>query len=41
MLILAWLLVRGLWTLLLAIVDDLLVLARLKWRPSMGRARWS
>ena len=40
MLILAWLLVRGLAALVLAILDDLLVIARLKWRPPMGRARW-
>jgi len=38
--IVVWLLVRGLAALLLAIIDDLLVLARLKWRPPMGRARW-
>jgi len=43
MLILVWLLVRGLVALLVAIVDDLLVIARLKLRDSMGRTsyRWS
>jgi len=40
MLTLAWLLCRGLFALLVAIVDDLLVIARLKWRPPMGRTRW-
>jgi hypothetical protein len=39
-LILAWLLVRGFAALILAIIDDLLVIARLKWRPPMGRSMW-
>jgi hypothetical protein len=39
-LILAWLVVRGIASLVLAIGDDLLVLARLRWRASMGRTRW-
>jgi hypothetical protein len=39
-LILAWLLVRGFGRLVLAIGDDLLVLAGMRWRASMGRTRW-
>jgi len=39
-LIFVWLLARAFATLILAIIDDLLVIARLKWRPPMGRARW-
>jgi len=38
--ILAWLLVRASARLLVAIADDLLVIARLKWRDSMGGAKW-
>jgi len=41
MLILAWLLVRAYGRLIAAIADDLLVIARLKWRDSMGETRWS
>lgn len=40
MLIIAWLLIRWFAALVMAILDDLLVLARLKWRPASGRARW-
>lgn len=41
MLILAWFLIRAFGRLLAVIGDDLLVIAHLKWRDSMGRARWS
>lgn len=38
--LLLWLMLRGFAALVLAILDDLLVLVRLKWRAPMGRAIW-
>ncbi len=40
MLILAGLMVRAFGRLVRATADDLLVIARVKWRDSMGGARW-
>lgn len=40
MIVLAWLLVRGIAALVVVTCDGVLVLAGLRWRDSMGRTGW-